>query len=173
MYGQNTFSPHTHNPPPRWAESSHFPYHGTTPRSKNITHIMTKQQSLSTLIKKLDRIFSQYIRLRDSAEYDHRYFRCISCGEVLPIEYADCGHYISRTTLSTRFSEDNCHAECINCNRFDPDHLDRYTKNLIAKIGEQRYASLITLSHNTLFRYAHYEIQELIKYYTQQVKLMQ
>lgn len=41
------------------------------------------------LKKKLDRVFSQYIRLRDMLP-GTTLFRCISCGKVYPISNADC-----------------------------------------------------------------------------------
>lgn len=88
---------------------------------------------------KLDKVFSLYIRLRDSKPFNYRFFKCISCGEIKPFEQADCGHFHSRRHLSTRFDEDNAHAECRACNRFSADHLINYEKNLIAKIGQQKF----------------------------------
>ena len=41
-----------------------------------------------TLEKSLDRYFSLYIRLRDTDE--NGYFKCPTCGRVLPFEKADC-----------------------------------------------------------------------------------
>ncbi|MFK2167960.1 recombinase, partial [Bacteroides fragilis] len=45
---------------------------------------------------KLDKVFSLYIRLRDSKPFNYRFFKCISCGEIKPFEQADCGHFHSR-----------------------------------------------------------------------------
>ena len=73
------------------------------------------------LIKKLDKVLSQYIRLRDSKAFGFKAFICISCGQVKPYEKADCGHYWSRKHMATRFSELNCHAECSHC--LTPDAL--------------------------------------------------
>lgn len=114
------------------------------------------------LVKKLDKVFSLYIRLRDTMT--NGCFRCISCGQIKPFDKADCGHYFSRRNMSTRFDEDNCHAECSHCNRFVADHLDGYRKNLIEKIGEQRFLKL-EWKHNQTQHYADFELQELIKYY--------
>ena len=82
-----------------------------------------KWRSTKSLKDKLDRVFSMYIRLRDSKEFGFKYFRCISCGRVLPFEQADCGHYISRTNMALRFSEDNCSAQCRSCNRFKDGNI--------------------------------------------------
>ena len=97
------------------------------------------KKNVTTLVNKLDKIFSLYIRKRDAMPYGGRYFKCISCGRVLPFEQADCGHFWSRRHMATRFDEDNCNAECKGCNRFDGDHLLGYQANLIKKIGQRRY----------------------------------
>lgn len=80
-----------------------------------------KVEKQPNLKEKLDKVFSMFIRLRDTMP--NGYFRCISCGQIKPFEQADCGHFHSRRHLSTRFDEDNAHAECRACNRFSADHL--------------------------------------------------
>lgn len=74
-----------------------------------------------TWIDKLDKVFSIYIRLRDSKEFGFRAARCISCGEVKPFDMFDCGHFVSRNASAIRWDEDNCHAECSHC--LTPDAL--------------------------------------------------
>ena len=118
--------------------------------------------SLSTLVDRLDTVFSRYIRLRDAMSSGM--FRCISCGKIKPIEQADCGHFHSRTHMSTRFDEDNCHAECRYCNRFSADHIIGYRENLIKKIGEQRFMLLDIKAHETK-KWSHFELEQLAKYY--------
>lgn len=90
-----------------------------------------------TWIEKLDRVFSIYIRLRDSKEFGFRAARCISCGDVKPFDMMDCGHFVSRTCMPLRWSEENCNAECSFCNRFQSSHLLGYRKNLILKLGQK------------------------------------
>ena len=111
---------------------------------------------------KLDKVFSEYIRMRDVMP--NGLFRCISCGKIKPYSQADCGHYHSRNHMATRFDEDNCHAECRGCNRFSADHLIGYRENLIQKIGEQRFELLSWKAHQTK-KWSDFELQELIKYY--------
>lgn len=112
---------------------------------------------------KLDKEFSLFIRLRDCMP--NGYFRCISCGKIKPFAQADCGHFHSRRHLSTRFDEDNAHAECRACNRFSADHLIAYERNLIAKIGQQRFELLKVKAANTS-KMTDFEYKELIKYYS-------
>lgn len=125
-----------------------------------------KIQRKTDLVAKLDRIFSAYIRLRDTMPSG--YFRCISCGQIKPYSQADCGHFFSRRHMSTRFSEDNCHAECKACNRFSADHLVGYQRNLIAKIGQQRF-DLLTIESSETKWYADFELETLIKHYQKEV----
>lgn len=126
-----------------------------------------KIQRRTDYIKKLDRIFSEFIRLRDTMP--NGMFRCISCGKIKPYSQADCGHYHSRTHMSTRFDEDNANAECRSCNRFCADHLVGYRKNLIAKIGEHRYNVLEWRAHQTK-KWSDFELKELIKHYQAKIK---
>lgn len=129
-----------------------------------------RQPSLPTLIKRLDKVFSQYIRLRDAMP--NGYFVCISCGKVKPLEQADCGHYHSRMHMSTRFDEDNCNAECRACNRFSSDHTIGYREHLLRKIGLQRFQMLEVRAHQSR-KWSCFELEELIKYYREKVKELQ
>lgn len=126
-----------------------------------------KKKSQRTLINKLDKVFSLYIRLRDAMPSG--YVRCISCGQIKKFEDVDCGHFFSRTHMATRFDEDNCHAECAYCNRFKADHLIDYQKNLIRKIGHTRFNLLEAKAHSTK-HYTDFELQALIDFYKQEVE---
>ena len=119
------------------------------------------------LVKKLDRVFSLYIRLRDAMPSG--FVRCISCGKIKRFEDVDCGHYFSRTNMATRFDEDNCNAECRSCNRMSADHLIGYRKNLVAKIGLNRIDRLDVLAHSQK-HWLDSELEEKIRYYTAEVR---
>lgn len=122
-----------------------------------------RQASIQTLTKKLDVIYSKYIRLRDAMEGGST--RCISCGQIKPFDKMDCGHFHSRTHKSTRWDEDNTHSECSFCNRFRSDHMIGYRENLIRKIGLKRFELLNWKAHQTK-KWSCFELEELIKYYT-------
>ena len=122
------------------------------------------------LKKKLDRVFSQYIRLRDMLP-GTTLFRCISCNKVYPIGEADCGHYINRKHMSTRFSEVNCHAQCRQCNRFDEGNMSGYRLGLVRMYGETRVAYLEAQKYETR-KYSDYEYEELIRYYKKEIARM-
>lgn len=126
-----------------------------------------KKDSLSALVSKLDAVFSQYIRLRDASPDGT--FVCISCGKRKSLRDAQCGHYFSRSNMSTRFDEDNCHAECVSCNCFDQKHLKGYYKSLIMKIGQERFLALEEKAKQ-MKKWSHYELEELIAYYKEEVR---
>lgn len=127
----------------------------------------TKNNRKPDLVKKLDKVFSQYIRLRDVMPSG--FFKCISCGKIKPFAEADCGHYHSRTHMATRFEEDNCHCECRFCNRMSADHLIGYRENLITKIGFSRVERLNVLAHSQK-HWLDCELEEKIAYYKAEVK---
>lgn len=130
-------------------------------------HRKKSTRSKPNLIKKFDKVFSAYIRLRDAMPSG--YFRCISCGQIKPFEQADCGHFFSRKNMSVRFDEDDCHAECRGCNRFSSDHLIAYQANLIRKIGMQRFELLSSKAHQAK-HWSDFELEAMIKHYTAEVK---
>ena len=122
----------------------------------------------TNLKEKLDRVFSQYIRLRDIIG-NPPCFQCISCGRILPINQADCGHYINRQHMSTRYSEMNCNAQCRSCNRFDEGNMQGYRSHLVWKYGENRVL-LLEAQKYEMRKYSDFEYEALIGHYKKEVK---
>jgi hypothetical protein len=150
-----------------------------------------KKSELQTWIAKLDKVMSLYIRMRDSKEFHYKYFRCISCGRVLPVSQEDCGHYVGRSNLSVRFDTRNMNGECRYCNRMDSSHLIGYRRNLIMKLGKQMFKNkyphvnmgtpgaltemkrlgeqqvdLLEVQGHQAKHWSVFELQELYKYYS-------
>ena len=121
----------------------------------------------TNLKDKLDRVFSQYIRLRDMLPGN--VFQCISCGRIKPMSQADCGHYINRQHMSTRFSEVNCNAQCRNCNRFDEGNMSGYRAGLVRKHGETKVLLLESQKHEVR-KYSDFEYEALICHYKTEIK---
>ena len=112
--------------------------------------------------EQLDKEFSLFIRMRDTMP--NGLFRCISCGRIMPFSEADCGHFFSRKHGSTRWDDDNCHAQCIRCNRFLDGNTAEYKTNLIAKIGQKRFDDL-EQRHFQTRQWSEAELKELLNYY--------
>jgi len=74
-----------------------------------------------TWIDKVDKVFSLYIRLRDSRPWHFMKFRCISCGDVKDFDQMDAGHFVSRNAMAIRWNADNVSGECRRC--LTPDAL--------------------------------------------------
>ena len=125
-----------------------------------------KTKKKPDLRAKLDKVFSEYIRKRDTRD---GVFKCISCGQILPYEQADCGHYINRKHMSTRFDEMNCNAQCRSCNRFDEGNIQGYRRGLVALYGEQQVTLLESKKHN-FRKYSDFEYEVLIKHYKEEIK---
>lgn len=89
--------------------------------------------STSSLEKKLDTLFSLYIRKRYATP--DGMVRCVTCGKYDHWKETDAGHYISRQYLSTRYDERNVHVQCKSCNRFHEGRKDEYTLFLLKTYG--------------------------------------
>ena len=113
---------------------------------------------------KLDKIFSQYIRLKYADT--NGMCRCISCGKFHHWKKIQNGHYMSRRHLSTRWDESNCRPQCVACNIFNQGNIQMYRKGLIAQIGEQNVDLIEYRARNATIKYSDFEYKELIKYYT-------
>lgn len=124
-----------------------------------------KKSNRSKKIDKLDRIFSEFIRKRDTTPYGY----CISCNKIITYDTCDCGHYINRKHMSLRFDEKNCNAQCRACNRFDEGAIQGYRRGLIKKIGEEATNMLEIRKHNTS-KLSEPELDILIAYYKQKIK---
>lgn len=113
---------------------------------------------------KLDRIFSEYVRLRDSDSTG--YGRCISCGKVVFWKDADAGHYVNRKHMSLRYDESNVNLQCRSCNRFDEGNMIGYNHGLIEKYGDKVISYLDIKRHN-ISKIGPTEYTVLIKHYQQ------
>lgn len=121
----------------------------------------------SNLIDKLDKVFSLFIRYRDTMP--NGYFQCISCGKIMPFNQADCGHYINRQHMNTRFDEMNCNAQCKHCNCFMSGNIQDYRKRLVSKYGEQ-CVLLLEAKKNISYQFSDYELEERITHYNKEAK---
>lgn len=73
--------------------------------------------------------FNAFIRLRDA------HLPCISCDRMHEGSW-DAGHYLTvGARPELRFDEDNCHRQCVPCNRHLHGNLIRYRAGLIARRG--------------------------------------
>ncbi len=118
------------------------------------------------LVTKLDTIFSQFIRLRDSK---NGIGQCCSCGKVVLWKEADAGHFVNRKWFSTRWREDNVHLQCRSCNRFDEGNTAGYSLFMMRKYGEAHIEFLKGIK-NQAMKYSDSDLLLLIDHYKKEVK---
>ena len=115
---------------------------------------MRKSKSISKLKHELDAVFSKYIRAKYPA-------RCYTCGKQGTLQ---CGHFVARSYLATRFDEDNCRPQCVGCNIFGGGKPLDFEENLIAELGKKRVEAIKKKRHEiTILTPQWYE--EKIKHY--------
>src|SRR5687767_4246038 len=76
-----------------------------------------KKKTITQLDGILWKVFSEYIRLRDSD--DKGFCKCFTCPNIRFWNKGDCGHGIPRQYKSTKFNERNNHFQCKHCNGFE------------------------------------------------------
>ena len=93
-------------------------------------------------IKPLDKLFSKYIRSRDS-------WRCRRC--KTQYEHPTSGlhnmHCFTRGAKNTRFDTENCMAGCYGCHSYLDSHPEEKYKFWTKEIGAARFALLRLRAH--------------------------
>ena len=92
-----------------------------------------KKPTRSKLVKKLDTVFSQYIRQSNSV---NEIATCFTCGKKDHYKKLQNGHFQSRRHYSTRWDETNCQVQCAGCNVFRFGEQFIFSQNLDNKFGE-------------------------------------
>jgi len=125
---------------------------------------MPKKPTRKTLIAKLDKVFSEYIRRRYAK---NEIATCVTCGKKDHWKKLQAGHFMSRKHYATRWDENNVEVQCSACNVF------RYGEQyLFAKyLGTQKADMLLAKSRKTV-KFPDWEIQEMIDLYKTKISLL-
>tara|TARA_B110000483_G_scaffold95291_1_gene117135 strand:- start:1151 stop:1546 length:396 start_codon:yes stop_codon:yes gene_type:complete len=123
---------------------------------------MAKKLSRSKIVKKLDTIFSRYIRLKNA---DHSgYCSCVTCGRDYHFKSIQAGHFMSRKHYSTRWDENNVYPQCFGCNVMQQGKQFEFSIFL----GKRTSNKLLQLSKQTV-KFTDLDLQEKISYYNKLV----
>jgi len=122
---------------------------------------MAKKSTRKKLIDKLDKIFSQYIRLREAKNHNSE---CFTCGKVDHWKKLQNGHFMSRKHFSTRWDETNCQVQCAGCNVFRYGEQYKFSVGLNNKYGDGTADAMLQKSRETL-KIDNAELETKIKYY--------
>lgn len=93
-----------------------------------------KREPLTKKRKRLDKLFSQFIRMRDADEYGM--VKCYTCPKTDHWKKMQCGHFVPRQYLATRFDEMNCHSQCYACNMLYNGQPSAYARLLEREYGK-------------------------------------
>lgn len=138
----------------------------TTSKKTKKTKSKLKKVSRSQLVKKLDSVFSQYIRLKDAKD---GIATCVTCGTKDEWKNMQNGHFVSRGKYSTRWSELNCHVQCLRCNVFLKGNYINYTLYMIDRYGREKVDELKSESME-LAKFSSQQLKEMIDFYSGEVK---
>jgi hypothetical protein len=117
------------------------------------------------LVEKLDRIYSEYVRLFNTDE--NGYGNCVTCNTRKFYKDADCGHFITRAKKSTRWLHQpplvNASLQCKQCNMNGGEQY-LHGQMLDAIYGEGTADEVLRLS-NISVKYSAAELAEMIEKY--------
>jgi len=122
----------------------------------------------SFYVKKLDAIFSKYIRRR-FAENDIS--ECYTCGKKDHWKNLQCGHFMSRRFYSTRWDDKNCQVQCAGCNVFRYGEQFKFSVHLDKEYGEGT-AEMLEYNSKQLLKISMPQLKLLILKYEELVKEM-
>ena len=124
-----------------------------------------KKPTRSKLVKKLDVVFSQYVRLSNA---DSRGFcTCVTCGKQGHWKTGgiQAGHFMSRKHYSIRWSLDNVKPQCVACNVYRAGEQYKYSLYLGSNLSEELYQK-----SKEITKFTNVELQEMIDFYSTQLK---
>jgi len=113
------------------------------------------------LVRKLDKVFSLYIRKR-LAKND--IVECVTCGVKKHWKEVDAGHFCSRRHYSTRWVTHNVHVQCKSCNGFHAGQNYLMGKYIDKTYGEGTADELIKMSRQ-IKKFTDQDLKDLIQKY--------
>ena len=122
-----------------------------------------KKPTRSKLVKKLDTVFSQYIRLSNAD--NNGYCTCITCNKTFHWKAIQAGHFMSRKHYSIRWDERNVKPQCVACNVYRAGEQYKYSIYLGKKLANDLY-----LQSKELVKFTNYELEDMINDYSEKLK---
>jgi len=129
-----------------------------------------KQKTLSQLKKKADKVFSEYVRRINADRYGR--LKCYTCNKTLNVSGCHAGHFHARRHLATRWDEMNVKPQCPRCNLWEEGDKPTFAENLVREYGVGILEEL-RAKRNTSGEVGRKEIEEVISYYGNKLKLME
>lgn len=124
---------------------------------------MPRKPSRKTLVKKLDTIFSKYIRAKGADKYG--ICTCVTCNRKYPIKNIQAGHFMSRRHYSTRWDELNCYPQCYGCNVMQQGQIYKFSLYLGKELSESLY-----LQSQKVVKFSNDDLLEMIDDYAEKLE---
>ncbi len=138
-------------------------------RSRPVTAMQRqeKRESLPSLKKELDRVFSLFIRQRDSGP--DGIAKCSTCDYRARWQEMDAGHYVPRQDMNTRYDEKNVHIQCKSENAFRGGVPEKMAVYIDKKYGAGT-AEILRAKGKIKTRIDRNKFKIWIKYYRERIK---
>ena len=132
---------------------------------------MPRKTSRKTLVKKLDAVFSEYIRRKYADK--NGIVKCYTCNKKAywKGEGMQNGHFISRRSRILRWDERNCRIQCYSCN------VMRYGESYIfgVKLNEEygyNIAEELLIESKKIIKQSDEDLVNLINHYKEKINLL-
>lgn len=122
-----------------------------------------KKPTRSKLVKKLDTVFSQYIRLSNAD--NNGYCTCVTCNKTFHWKKIQAGHFMSRKHFSIRWDERNVKPQCVACNVYRAGEQYKYSIYLGKELANELY-----LQSKEIVKFTNYELEDMINDYSEKLK---
>jgi hypothetical protein len=122
-----------------------------------------KKPTRSKIVKKLDTVFSQYIRLSNAD--NNGYCICVTCNKTFHWKAIQAGHFMSRKHYSTRWDERNVKPQCVACNVYRAGEQYKYSIFLGKELSNVLY-----LQSKEIVKFTNYELEDMINDYSDKLK---
>ena len=123
--------------------------------------------TISKLKKKLDVLFSQYIRRRNADHLGR--VKCFTCGVEKHWKEQQAGHFQSRSHHSTRWDEVNVQVQCIKCNMYRQGEQYKFGMYLDQRFGDGT-AEELEYRAKTIVKLNRVDYEEAIERYKQKIR---
>ena len=100
---------------------------------KRMEEFEDDSESFQNLVSDLDHVFSQYLRNKYADKTGM--VECYTCGGKHKITEIQCGHFMGRVNLGTRWMEANCRPQCMECNYFKTGDIEEFENKLNEENG--------------------------------------
>ena len=123
--------------------------------------------TISKLKKKLDKLFSEYIRRRNADHLGR--VKCFTCGVEKHWKEQQAGHFQSRSQHSTRWDEVNVQVQCVKCIMYRQGEQYKFGMYLDQRFGDGTAEDLENRA-KTIIKINRVDYEEAIERFKQKIK---